>query len=106
MVVWQVEGLDEVERAFVHVDYEERVEPEHKVDRNLLRGSKNLNQVRRCRPLPRHGHPPCGLLCCMRAPALCGERRLCPGEEQQRRFGSWDARQALWCGWQTMLWQA
>lgn len=30
--VWvcQVEGFDEVERAFVHVDYERRDEPEHK----------------------------------------------------------------------------
>ena len=27
----QVEGFDEVERAFVHVDYERREEPEHKV---------------------------------------------------------------------------
>lgn len=26
----QVEGFDEVERAFVHVDYERRDEPEHK----------------------------------------------------------------------------
>lgn len=28
---WQVEGLEEVERAFVHVDYALRAEPEHKV---------------------------------------------------------------------------
>ena len=28
--VCQVEGFDEVERAFVHVDYERRNEPEHK----------------------------------------------------------------------------
>ncbi len=27
----QVEGLEEVERAFVHVDYALRAEPEHKV---------------------------------------------------------------------------
>ena len=27
----KVEGFDEVERAFVHVDYEHRDEPEHKV---------------------------------------------------------------------------
>ena len=30
---WQVEGLEEVERAFVHVDYALRAEPEHKVSR-------------------------------------------------------------------------
>lgn len=30
---WQVEGLAEVERAFVHVDYALRAEPEHKVSR-------------------------------------------------------------------------
>lgn len=29
----QVEGLEEVERAFVHVDYALRAEPEHKVTR-------------------------------------------------------------------------
>ena len=28
----QVEGLEEVERAFVHVDYALRAEPEHKVN--------------------------------------------------------------------------
>ena len=38
----QVEALAEVERAFVHVDYETRDEPEHKVERNLLSGSRNL----------------------------------------------------------------
>lgn len=27
----QVEAFDEVERAFVHVDYTKRSEPEHKV---------------------------------------------------------------------------
>ncbi len=27
----KVEGFDEVERAFVHVDYARREEPEHKV---------------------------------------------------------------------------
>ena len=32
----QLEALDEVERAFVHVDYTKRDEPEHKVERNLL----------------------------------------------------------------------
>ena len=31
----QVEGFDEVERAFVHVDYERRNEPEHKASSNL-----------------------------------------------------------------------
>ena len=30
----QVEGLEEVERAFVHVDYALRAEPEHKVRLN------------------------------------------------------------------------
>ena len=34
--------MDEVERAFVHVDYEMRVEPEHKVERNLREGNRNL----------------------------------------------------------------
>ena len=28
----QVENMDEVERAFVHVDYERRESPEHKLD--------------------------------------------------------------------------
>ena len=32
----QLEALDEVERAFVHVDYTKRDEPEHKVERNML----------------------------------------------------------------------
>lgn len=38
----QVEALDEVERVFVHVDYEQRDEPEHKVERNLRHGARNL----------------------------------------------------------------
>ncbi|CAK0784774.1 hypothetical protein CVIRNUC_007978 [Coccomyxa viridis] len=38
----KVEGFDEVERAFVHVDYERRDEPEHKVERNLLQNKENL----------------------------------------------------------------
>ena len=38
----QVEALDEVERAFVHVDYKQRDEPEHKVERNLQQGARNL----------------------------------------------------------------
>ena len=38
----QVEALDEVERAFVHVDYKCRDEPEHKVERNLRQGARNL----------------------------------------------------------------
>jgi len=37
-----VEALDEVERAFVHVDYKQRDEPEHKVERNLQQGARNL----------------------------------------------------------------
>ena len=42
MVGLQLEALDEVERAFVHVDYTKRDEPEHKVERNLLTPSKDL----------------------------------------------------------------
>ena len=32
----QVEALEKVERAFVHVDYIQREMPEHKVERSLL----------------------------------------------------------------------
>ncbi|PSC72281.1 CDF membrane [Micractinium conductrix] len=32
----KLEALDQVERAFVHVDYQRRHLPEHKVERNLL----------------------------------------------------------------------
>ena len=35
--IFQVEALSEVERAFVHVDYQQRLDPEHKVERALLR---------------------------------------------------------------------
>ena len=38
----QVEAFEEVERAFVHVDYRMRAEPEHKVDYNLLHQRQNL----------------------------------------------------------------
>lgn len=38
----QLEAIEDVERAFVHVDYARRKEPEHKVDRNLASGSKDL----------------------------------------------------------------
>lgn len=38
----QLEALDEVERAFVHVDYRKRPEPEHKVEFNLLHNPKDL----------------------------------------------------------------
>lgn len=38
----QVEAFEEVERAFVHVDYLRRDEPEHKVDYNLLHQRQNL----------------------------------------------------------------
>ena len=31
----QIEAIDEVERAFVHVDYCQREVPEHKVERTL-----------------------------------------------------------------------
>ena len=41
-VVLQLEALDEVERAFVHVDYIKRDEPEHKVERNLLTHPQDL----------------------------------------------------------------
>lgn len=37
----KVEAMEEVERAFVHVDYQQRVEPEHKVERTLLRHSSS-----------------------------------------------------------------
>ena len=42
--VWylQVEAFDEVERAFVHVDYCQRLEPEHKVDFNLRHQNSDL----------------------------------------------------------------
>lgn len=38
----QVEAFDEVERAFVHVDYTKRMEPEHKVDYNLRHNHSDL----------------------------------------------------------------
>lgn len=38
----KVEALAEVERAFVHVDYIRREELEHKVERNLASGAKDL----------------------------------------------------------------
>lgn len=38
----KLEALDEVERAFVHVDYTRRDEPEHKVERNMLMHPKDL----------------------------------------------------------------
>ncbi len=38
----QLEALEEVERAFVHVDYTKRDEPEHKVERNLMSHPKDL----------------------------------------------------------------
>lgn len=31
----QIEAMEDVERAFVHVDWQTRTEPEHKVDRQL-----------------------------------------------------------------------
>jgi len=42
MCPWQVESFDEVERAFVHVDYEEREEPEHKVRDKIKTGQHSL----------------------------------------------------------------
>ncbi|KAK9807039.1 hypothetical protein WJX72_011532 [[Myrmecia] bisecta] len=41
----KLEAYDQVERAFVHVDYARRSEPEHKVERNLLLDSENLFQA-------------------------------------------------------------
>lgn len=38
----KLEALEEVERAFVHVDYTKRDEPEHKVERNLMSHPKDL----------------------------------------------------------------
>lgn len=38
----KLEAIDEVERAFVHVDYLPRDEPEHKVERNLLKGNSSI----------------------------------------------------------------
>ncbi|GLI68712.1 hypothetical protein VaNZ11_013195 [Volvox africanus] len=43
----KIEGIDNVERAFVHVDYERRTLEEHKVERNLKMGEKDV-----MRPLP------------------------------------------------------
>ncbi|GIL43591.1 hypothetical protein Vafri_1293 [Volvox africanus] len=43
----KIEGIDNVERAFVHVDYERRALEEHKVERNLKMGERDV-----MRPLP------------------------------------------------------
>ena len=40
-----VEALDEVERAFVHVDYVSRCYPEHKTERQLLQTQASVNDV-------------------------------------------------------------
>jgi divalent metal cation (Fe/Co/Zn/Cd) transporter len=37
----KLEGIDEIERAFVHVDHTHRDVPEHKVERLLLRNSSS-----------------------------------------------------------------
>ena len=37
-----MEELEAVERCFVHVDYEKRLEPEHKVERVLLKKEAHL----------------------------------------------------------------
>jgi cation diffusion facilitator family transporter len=39
----KIEALEEVERCFVHVDYAERTEPEHKIERNLQLG-RGMNE--------------------------------------------------------------
>lgn len=38
-----VEALDEVERAFVHVDYASRHYPEHKTERQLMQSSDGIS---------------------------------------------------------------
>ncbi|GIL81739.1 hypothetical protein Vretimale_1328 [Volvox reticuliferus] len=43
----KLEAIETVERAFVHVDYEQRDLEEHKVERNLKRGEKDI-----MKPLP------------------------------------------------------
>ncbi|KAK9817796.1 hypothetical protein WJX72_002302 [[Myrmecia] bisecta] len=43
----KIEALEEVERAFVHVDYQERDEPEHKVERTLLLGELQRQHSKR-----------------------------------------------------------
>ncbi|KAG5180070.1 hypothetical protein JKP88DRAFT_246971 [Tribonema minus] len=59
----KLEAIEEVERAFVHVDYMKRACPEHKVERKLLE-QKN-ERVRQVRCLP------AGCLCCPgSAPAI------------------------------------
>lgn len=45
-VVVQIEALDDVERCFVHVDYQTRDEPEHKVERGLsLKAAADLSKA-------------------------------------------------------------
>ena len=41
----KLEALDSVERAHVHVDYEKRSEPEHKIERKLLRASSSKDST-------------------------------------------------------------
>ncbi|GIL58599.1 hypothetical protein Vafri_13477, partial [Volvox africanus] len=43
----KIEAIETVERAFVHVDYEQRDLEEHKVERNLKQGEKDI-----MKPLP------------------------------------------------------
>ncbi|CAL8462983.1 g2517 [Coccomyxa elongata] len=66
----RVEGFDEVERAFVHVDYERRDEPEHKVDRNLQRQTSNLFEPHESCSL--HGSGSGGVLPLMTSPRNSG----------------------------------
>eukprot|EP01032_Pedospumella_encystans_P012246 gene12246-14181_t len=41
----KIEGLEEVERAFVHVDHEKRDGLEHKIERGLVNGAQCCNHV-------------------------------------------------------------
>eukprot|EP01032_Pedospumella_encystans_P013588 gene13588-15635_t len=41
----KIEGLEEVERAFVHVDHEKRDGLEHKIERGLVNGTQCCNHV-------------------------------------------------------------
>ncbi|QDZ20221.1 cation efflux protein [Chloropicon primus] len=55
----KIEALDEVERAFVHIDYQNRETPEHRTERELTRTSSARRSPHR--PWYRHHfHHPCG----------------------------------------------
>lgn len=47
-VLWsnvQLEAMEEVERAFVHVDYKSRDVPEHKVERQMHNDAKKARKL-------------------------------------------------------------